>query len=750
MRLYKSHFVLGILLAATKSAYAANEQTAELKEVQALDEISVHASKDEDDFQARKAARSTKLVYGREELDRMNELTVGDYLRRLPGVTFTGPPGTPKDVRLRGMDKGYTQILIDGLPVPGGGKERQIQVDRIPLDLVERVEIIRAPTADMPNEGLMGTINIVLRAAPKSKYGNARIVLGEIQGEKRDAQNRNLSAQYGDSNGTVSYLMNLSVGERGEIKTKDKREQTFNANTGVRSNFIAEFEDERVQSDTIDFSPRINVKLSDQDELIFSPFFSSTDEIKQKDVALFRYTNPLNATGYSANGQRSEVEDKKREIARLRTDWNHQLQNGAKLTFYAVGQTGGEDKEKSTKALNANGSFNSHNIEYTEQNNHEIFAGARWSQPLANHKLGAGVELGRDNRDDKKMTNRLNASGAITSTVAGGRGDTFEITEKRMVAYAQDEIKLTEGHYLTPGLRYQKLNRASKDGLGETINSSIDYLTPSMHYVWNINNANNLRASITKAVKPPKFDDLSPVNTIATGAGAGTLTNPDIMGNPNLKPESAIAYELGFDHFLPKNGGVMGVNLFFRDLKDKIESRTALDGARFVQSPQNVGDANIYGYELDARPSMAFIGLPDLMLRFNYSRFYSSLQDNATGMRTRIKDQPPYVYNIGFDWRLPTWQVTWGMNYNYTPNFLKNPAEVLKPDVEPDQKLLDMYVYKQLNQYFGLRLSATNLLNFTKNKLKSEYSASTGARTKLTNEDEVGGRGIYLALESRF
>lgn len=46
-----------------------------------LKQVDVHAEKD--DFEARQTSTTTKLVYGREELDRMNELTVGDYLRRL-------------------------------------------------------------------------------------------------------------------------------------------------------------------------------------------------------------------------------------------------------------------------------------------------------------------------------------------------------------------------------------------------------------------------------------------------------------------------------------------------------------------------------------------------------------------------------------------------------------------------------------------------------------------------------------------
>ena len=56
-----------------------------------LDKVEIQA--DRDDFEARQTVPSTRLIYGREELDRMNELTVGDYLRRLPGVTFSGTPG---------------------------------------------------------------------------------------------------------------------------------------------------------------------------------------------------------------------------------------------------------------------------------------------------------------------------------------------------------------------------------------------------------------------------------------------------------------------------------------------------------------------------------------------------------------------------------------------------------------------------------------------------------------------------------
>jgi iron complex outermembrane receptor protein len=141
--------------------------------------------------------------------------------------------------------------------------------------------------------------------------------------------------------------------------------------------------------------------------------------------------------------------------------------------------------------------------------------------------------------------------------------------------------------------------------------------------------------------------------------------------------------------------------------------------------------------------------MPELMLRFNYTRLYSRLEDTATGLETRIKDQPPYAYNVGFDWQLPRWDGAWGVNYNYTPRFIKNPAETTKLDPEPEQKLLDMYVMKRLSKDFALRFTANNLLDMKKEKDKSEFTA-TGVTSKETLEVERGGRGFFLALEGKF
>ena len=705
-----------------------------------LPEVIVGAERD--DFDARRDASMTRLVYGREELDKMSEMTVGDYLRRLPGVTFSGPPGSPRDVRVRGMDKGYTQILIDGEPVPGGGKERQIQVDRLPLDMIERIEIIRAPTADMPNEGLAGTINIVLREAPSQRVASARALYGVTDGREADAETKNVSAQYGDRFGDVSLLLNASVGERGEVKTKSKDEQKFRPN-GTRSDWKQEFEDERLVAEGFEFAPRLNVKLGGGSELNFTPFISSSDEDKRKTVDKFKYSTPATGVGRVGDGAKRENEDKLREIGRMRGEWKTKLASGGEFSVHAAVQEGTEDKDKIAKEFNAAGARTKTADEHTENVERESFGGVRLKLPLGAHKLAGGLEYFDKTREDDKATVETDAKGKVT-VKKPGQGDNFDIAEKRWVAFVQDEIDLGRGHFLTPGLRSQWIDQSSVDGAGRRASNDITLNSPSLHYLWKFDARNNLRASIAETIKLPKFDELS----VVTETKSGTFADPDKTGNPDLKPEKALGFELGWEHFLPRSGGVLGANAFYRDISDKIEKRITQDGARFVERPQNVGDARVWGIELDARTQMDMIGLPQLMLRANATRLYSQLEDSASGRDIRVKDQPPYVYNLGFDYYLPRWEASFGGNYNYTPRFLKDQANASNRDYEAEQKLLDLYVYKRIARQFGLRLTATNLLDMKKDKDKLAVDAA-GNRT-VTREIERGGRGLFVALEGKF
>jgi len=130
-----------------------------------------------DDVQERRNSTTAKIIVGREEIDRFGDSTLGDVLKRLPGVTIQGRPGRGGAIRLRGLGSGYTQILLDGERVPPG-----FSLDSLTPDQIERIEILRAPTAETGARAIAGTINIITRGGYTRRVNDVRLAAAFVRG----------------------------------------------------------------------------------------------------------------------------------------------------------------------------------------------------------------------------------------------------------------------------------------------------------------------------------------------------------------------------------------------------------------------------------------------------------------------------------------------------------------------------------------------------------------------------------------
>jgi outer membrane receptor protein involved in Fe transport len=129
------------------------------------------------DVDQRRQSTAAKIVVGREELDKYGDSSLGEVLRRLPGVTVPGAPGRGGAPRLRGLGGGYTQILLDGQRVPPG-----FSFDSIEPDQIERIEILRAPTAETGARAIAGTINIITREGFRRRDDELKLGFGLEEG----------------------------------------------------------------------------------------------------------------------------------------------------------------------------------------------------------------------------------------------------------------------------------------------------------------------------------------------------------------------------------------------------------------------------------------------------------------------------------------------------------------------------------------------------------------------------------------
>ncbi len=130
------------------------------------------------DTEQRRQSTAAKIVIGRDEIDKFGDATVGEVLRRLPGVTTPGAPGRGGPPRMRGLGGGFTQLLIDGQRVPPG-----FSLESLTPEQIERIEILRAPTAETGARAIAGTINIITREGFRRRLNDLRLGTGVENGE---------------------------------------------------------------------------------------------------------------------------------------------------------------------------------------------------------------------------------------------------------------------------------------------------------------------------------------------------------------------------------------------------------------------------------------------------------------------------------------------------------------------------------------------------------------------------------------
>jgi outer membrane receptor for ferrienterochelin and colicin len=108
----------------------------------------------------------------------------------MPSVAMGGSPNHNRDIRLRGLGSGYTQVLINGKNSGISGNNRETVLDQIPASAIDYIEIITNPSAEYQGDGINGIVNIVL------KKGNANdTIKGSISflADNADGYNGSLS-----------------------------------------------------------------------------------------------------------------------------------------------------------------------------------------------------------------------------------------------------------------------------------------------------------------------------------------------------------------------------------------------------------------------------------------------------------------------------------------------------------------------------------------------------------------------------
>ncbi|MCB9640001.1 MAG: TonB-dependent receptor [Myxococcales bacterium] len=106
-------------------------------------------------------------VITRKQLEQTSAASLADVLQTHSGLQLSFDQGGGVGIRIQGLDAKYVLILIDGERLSGRVRG-VIDLQRFPLERVERVEIVKGPSSALyGSDALGGVINIITRRSKK-------------------------------------------------------------------------------------------------------------------------------------------------------------------------------------------------------------------------------------------------------------------------------------------------------------------------------------------------------------------------------------------------------------------------------------------------------------------------------------------------------------------------------------------------------------------------------------------------------
>lgn len=711
-------------------------------------------------FRNRSETAEPVLVYDEEYFQRFEPLTAGDALKRVPGVTFLSDVIESDGARLRGLDPGYTQILINGERVPGGQSDRSFFLDRIPAELIEQVEIVRSSSARRTGDAVAGSLNIKLRDGfaldggylragglffddgefkPSGGFyyggtlAGGRVLIGaNVQGRYNPKEKSSL--RYGDSpENNPNFVADDFDNREDQTDVRDGTDYAFNASWGI-------------ETETTEFELLGNFVRTERTETERS--FEYNDETA--------INGPVRATpAGNLLTDNANINDITTEswalIAKLDHEWSlGETQLRAGYASFSDFQDEFEfevDFDRSTPRFTGD-------LEQRSVDDTEMFLNLEHEFELSESlEFAIGGFIQDKDRDTILQTvrSRFNLTAADRQgydqftrnpgEFAPTGFPPFNDTITRIGEDRKDLYALLEGNYgnvtFEVGVRWENTDVTITDiPSGLSISNDYDEFLPSASMKIELGEG-RITLSGARTLRRPRFDFLTP------GVLEAELGDNDFQGNPLLLPETAWGGDLGYEHKIGKTG-IVGVNVFYRDVSNLTEIATVLDAngapvegsegqGTFVFTPRNTGNGEVYGIEFDASFSLAFIGLPDTGVFGNLALLDSNITDEF-GER-RFNDQSKYVYNFGAIQNIPAWGAAFGATYRKQgAAFGRVVGEEVRTRYGAD---LEIFVEKRFGDSFTVRAVGSNLLDGTKDEDFNKFTTVADQISRDFDEYEL-------------
>lgn len=542
-----------------------------------LDAISVIATKTERSIFD---TPETVSKIGREEIDRFQAQKLSDVLSNVPSVSFgSGPRAIAEKPLIRGLGGNRILITVDGARQNfNSGHKGRVFIDP---EILKEVEVLRGAGSAVYGSGAMGGV-----IAMKTKDAQDYLEPDESWGVR-------IKTAYQDVNDEL------------------KATATVFARSDMMGGFDFLFNGSH--STSSDMTLGGGDTLEDSAESLWSNLTKVTWDIAKSQTMIFSHqysfqSGEVPAQADIRSSATAVLTDRETEVKLDRIEYQHSGDHNPWLNLSAFAYLNQQTIRE--KRIGTNGRLDTIDFDTAGIDIRNI---SDLGQGSISHRLNYGLEYYQDTMASRE--GRLNFDSAFPDATSDVLG-----------IYFQDEITIkTHGKtswVIIPGLRFDKANSQSDqaEAIGVAETTKQEQLSPKLGIVYKAENNTNYSFNYSQAFRTPNFQELY-ISGVHYGAN-------NFLPNPNLKAEQLEhGYELGVrtkskNLFSKHDNTEFRASVYWNEYKNFINSFLS----RTVTSFDNVGEARVYGAELEFSHYAAVLDL-DTVMSISYAKGDDLIKD---------------------------------------------------------------------------------------------------------------------------
>ena len=151
-------------------------------------------------------------VVSAEQIERFPDANLGDALKRLPGITVMYDQGEARFGVIRGTQPELNSVTINGERIPSAEAEkRYVQLDLVPSDMIQTIEVNKALTPDMDADAIGGSVNLVTKSAPSGQRIRGTLGSGYNFISGKPIEKGNITYSNRIANDKLGFVLSASV-----------------------------------------------------------------------------------------------------------------------------------------------------------------------------------------------------------------------------------------------------------------------------------------------------------------------------------------------------------------------------------------------------------------------------------------------------------------------------------------------------------------------------------------------------------